>query len=136
MGIRVFVVDDERKIQSSLADLLPALGDFKIVGTASSEAEANLWLDDHAGEWDLAIVDLLLDQGAGLSVVARCRLHSRHGKIAVFSGFASAGVSRRCTELGADVVLDKAKLPALLDFCRDLARNADSGVHRVREPAQ
>jgi CheY-like chemotaxis protein len=122
VGIRVFVVDDERTIQSSLADLLPTLGEFAVVGSAGSEAEANLWLDEHAGEWDLAIVDLLLDQGAGLSVVARARLHSNRGKIAVFSGFASAGVDRRCRELGADAVIDKAKLPDLLEFCRGLAQ--------------
>ena len=28
--------------------------------TASTEAEAKLWLDDHPAEWDLAVVDLVL----------------------------------------------------------------------------
>lgn len=120
MGTRVFLVDDVRKLQSTLADLLATLGDFRVVGAATTEAEANLWLDDNAGGWDLAIVDLLLEQGAGLSVIARCRAHSRSGKVVVFSGYASPGVRSRCIELGADAVFDKTRLPDLLDFCKGL----------------
>ena len=130
MSIRVFVVDDEPKVQSSLAELLASLGDFHVAGTARSEAEANLWLDEHAGEWDFAIVDLLLSEGAGLSVVARCRLHSRRGKIVVFSGYGNTGVDRRCKELGADAIIDKARLPALIDFCRTLACEAPATARR------
>ena len=118
--IRVFLVDDERKTQSSLGDLLGTLGNFKVVGSAITEAEANLWLDENAGGWDLAIVDLLLEQGAGLSVIARCRSHSERGMVVVFSGYATAGVRGRCLELGADAVFDKADLQPMLEFCKGL----------------
>lgn len=116
MAIRVFLVDDVLKLQGTLTDLLATLGDFRIVGAASTETEANLWLDENAGRWDLAIVDLLLEQGAGLSVIARSRAHSQRGKVVVFSGYATPGVRGRCIELGADAVIDKTNLQALLDF--------------------
>ena len=119
--IRVFVVDDTTKAQGTLAALLASVGEFRVVATATTEAEANLWLDEHVGEWDLAVIDLLLEQGSGLSVIARGRTASSQGKIIVFSGYATPGVRSRCIELGADAVFDKANLDGLLDFCGQLA---------------
>lgn len=118
MSVRVFLVDDMPKERNTAADLLATLGDFRVVGAAGTEAEANLWLDEHANGWDLAIVDLALEQGAGLSVIARCRAQPGRGKVVVFSGYATPGVRRRCIELGADVVFDKSDLESLLLFCR------------------
>lgn len=119
MRVRVFLVDDMPKARKTVADLLATRGDFPIVGVAGTEAEANLWLDEHAGAWDLAIVDLALEQGAGLSVIARCRAQPASGKVVVFSGYATPGVRGRCIQLGADAVFDKTDLKSLLDFCRD-----------------
>jgi two-component system OmpR family response regulator len=127
MGIRVFLVDDVHKTQSTLADLLTTLGDFRVIGSATTEAEANLWLDENAGGWDLAIVDLLLEQGAGLSVIARCRAHSQQGKVVVFSGYATPGVRGRCIELGADAVIDKTDLGAMVHLCTGMAGLAMTG---------
>jgi DNA-binding NarL/FixJ family response regulator len=121
MNIRVFLVDDSRKTRRLLADVLAGHG-FVFVGEAGTEAEANFWLDEHAGAWDLAIVDLLLEQGAGLGVVARCRKTSPDGKVAVFSAYASPAVRNRCMELGADAVFDKTDLPSMLDYVKRLSR--------------
>jgi DNA-binding NarL/FixJ family response regulator len=41
MGIRVLLVNDVDKRQNSLADLLTTLGDFRVIGSATTEAEAN-----------------------------------------------------------------------------------------------
>src|SRR5207237_952406 len=121
MDIRVFLVDDSTKTRRLLADVLAGQG-FEFVGEAATEAEANFWLDEHAGDWDLAIIDLLLEQGAGLGVVARCRKHSSDTKVVVFSAYASPAVRNRCLELGADAVFDKTDLGSMLEFCRQLAR--------------
>ena len=45
---------------------------------------------------DISFVDLLLEQGAGLGVVARCRKTSSNGRVVVFSAYASPGVRNRC----------------------------------------
>lgn len=121
MDIRVFLVDDSIKVRGLLEDLLSGTG-FRVVGFAGTEAEANLWLDDHPGEWDLAIVDLMLEQGAGLSVVGRARLNAPTGKIIVFSGYATPGVRDRCIELGADEVFDKAETGAMMRYLQSLVR--------------
>jgi DNA-binding NarL/FixJ family response regulator len=126
MDIRVFLVDDSSKTRRLLADVLAGHG-FTFVGEAGTEAEANFWLDEHPGSWDLAIVDLLLEQGAGLGVVARCRRTSSPGKVVVFSAYASPGVRNRCMELGADAVFDKTDLGSMLEYCKRLSH---------REPPQ
>lgn len=123
MDIRVFLVDDSRKVRGLLEDLLAGTG-LKVIGFAGTEAEANLWLDDHPGEWDLAIVDLMLEQGAGLSVLARARHNAPAGKIVVFSGYATPGVRERCIELGADEVFDKADPSVMMRYLRSLVRPA------------
>lgn len=120
MDIRVFLVDDSSKTRRLLADVLAGHG-FTFVGEAGTEAEANFWLDEHPGKWDLAIVDLLLEQGAGLGVVARCRKTPESGKVVVFSAYASPGVRNRCVELGADAVFDKTDLAAMLEYCKNLS---------------
>ncbi|MDB5875432.1 MAG: putative response regulator, CheY [Ramlibacter sp.] len=119
--IRVFVVDDAMKMRGTLGELLSAIGNFRVVASATTEAEANLWLDEHPGGWDLAVIDLLLEEGSGLGVIARCRAHAQRGTVVVFSGYATPGVRGRCMELGAAAVFDKSDLQGLLDFCTDMA---------------
>jgi DNA-binding NarL/FixJ family response regulator len=121
MDIRVFLVDDSSKTRRLLIDVLAGQG-FVFVGEAGTEAEAILWLDENAQGWDLAIIDLLLEQGAGLGVVARCRRHSSRGNVVVFSAYASPAVRNKCLELGANVVFDKTDLGSMLEYCRGLAR--------------
>ena len=123
MDIRVFLVDDSSKTRRLLADVLGGQG-FVFVGEAGTEAEAILWLDENVQGWDLAIIVLLLEQGAGLGVVARCRRHSSEGKVIVFSAYASPGVRNKCIELGANAVFDKTDLGSMLEYCRGVARGA------------
>lgn len=114
-------------MQSALADLLGTLAGFRIVGMSSTEAEANLWLDEHPGGWDLAIVDLMLEQGSGMSVLARCNAQPGRGKIVVFSGYASPAIRGHCEKLGADAVFDKLETDQLMTFCRALLDRENSG---------
>jgi DNA-binding NarL/FixJ family response regulator len=123
MDIRVFLVDDSTKTRRLLADVLAGRG-FAFVGEAGTEAEANLWLDENLHAWDLAIIDLLLEQGAGLGVIARCRRNSQSGKVVVFSAYASPAVTSRCIELGADAVFDKTELGPMLEYCRQVSKGA------------
>jgi two-component system response regulator TctD len=109
MGLRVFLVEDSQNIEVLLRELFACIGSIQIVATARTEAEANLWLDDHGADWDLTIVDLVLDQGSGFSVIRRARRSRALGKIVVLSGFASAGIRENCFKLGASAVFDKAQ---------------------------
>lgn len=118
MKLRVFLVEDYKRLRSLLAELFARLGSFELVGTAATEAEAMLWLDDHPHGWDLAILDLILDQGSGMGVIARCsRARPPGAAVVVFSSYATPGVRRHCLELGADAVFDKNDSADFIAYC-------------------
>ena len=100
MELRVFLVEDLQRMRSLLADLFSSMGGLKVVGSSSTEAEAKLWLEEHGGEWDVAVIDLVLDQGAGMEVIRRCKADPGGGKIVVFSSYATPGVRQHCLDLG------------------------------------
>lgn len=126
--LRVFLVEDVKDLQEALAELLTSVGNFAVAGSASTEAEAIRWLDEHSNEWDLLVADLILDQGTGLGVVAKCRHRPPGRKVVVLSDYVTPGIHRHCLALGADAALSKSDMPAFLDYCREL--NSDGGVRQ------
>lgn len=115
MAVRVFLVEDQKPMQVLISDLLESVGGFEVVGTAASETSATDWLDGHQGGWDLAILDLLLGEGSGFTLIGRC--HKRPaGSVLVFSDFVSPAVRQRCIRLGADGVISKAQFGELRSY--------------------
>jgi DNA-binding NarL/FixJ family response regulator len=122
VGVRVFLVEDMKPVRDVLAQLMASVGDFHLVGCAGTEAEARLWLADHPGAWDLAVIDLVLDQGSGMGAipVARHSAGREGGRIVVFSDYASEGIRNHCLRLGADAVFLKSQTRDLMDYCSEL----------------
>jgi DNA-binding NarL/FixJ family response regulator len=119
--VRVFLVEDMKHVQEIVADLLTSLGDFRLVKAIGNEAEARLWLVEHPGAWDLAVIDLVLDQGSGMGVVSRAReAAGRDGRVIVFSDYASDGIRKHCLRLGADAVFLKSQTQEFMDYCSEL----------------
>ncbi len=122
MPVRLLLVEDLPQMQGVVLDLLATVGDFRLVAIRSTEAEANLWLDEHPDGWDLAVIDLILDQGTGLGVVARARNRPPASKVVVFSDYATEGIRKHCLKLGADAAFQKGEdLHAFLAYCSALA---------------
>ncbi|GAB3764203.1 hypothetical protein GCM10028796_18690 [Ramlibacter monticola] len=119
MEVRLFLVEDRLSMQKLLEDVFVALGGFELVGEADTEAEAKLWLLEHPNQWDIAIVDLVLEQGSGMGVVRRARELHLQGKVVVFSAYASPAVARHCLGLGADVVFNKSETGEFLRWLSD-----------------
>ena len=111
MAVRVFLVEDQKPMQALVAALLDSVGGFELVGTAASETSATDWLYRHRGAWDLAIVDLLLGEGSGFTLIGRC--NQDPGAVLVFSDFVTPVVRQRCIRLGADGVISKAQFGEL-----------------------
>jgi CheY-like chemotaxis protein len=126
--LRVLLVEDLQRMQGLLADLFASIGGLRVVGTATTEAEAKLWLEDHPAQWDVAVVDLVLDQGAGMEVIRRCKSQPTAGKVVVFSSYATPGVRQHCLNLGADAVFDKGQAGAFIAWLADLASQENSGL--------
>jgi DNA-binding NarL/FixJ family response regulator len=112
MAVRVFVVEDQKPMQELICDLLDSVGGFEVVGTAANETGATDWLLRHKGGWDLAIVDLLLGEGSGFTLISRCK-RDPSGAVLVFSDFVTPVVRQRCIRLGADGVISKAQFGEL-----------------------
>ena len=122
VAVRVFLVEDMPRLQALMGELLRSMGDFTLVGSATTEAEAIQWLKDHRDGWDLAVVDLILAQGSGIGVVARCRQRAQGAKVVVFSDYVTPVLRDYCLSLGADAALPKSDLQAFIDYCGALAR--------------
>jgi len=125
--LRVFLVEDLQRMRGLLGDLFASIGGLTVVGAAATEAEAKLWLDDHPGGWDVAVVDLVLDQGAGMEVIRRADKDPAGGRIVVFSSYATPGVRQHCLELGADAVFDKGETGEFIGWLRGLDSKENSG---------
>jgi len=122
LAVDVLLVEDLRNVQTAMVDMLQGLGDYRIVATISTEAEALAWLDQQRGAWGLAVVDLVLDQGSGMSVIMRCRKVAPDAKVVVFSNFVSPVIRAHCLKLGADAAFDKnAELPEFAEYCARLS---------------
>jgi DNA-binding NarL/FixJ family response regulator len=113
-----------QNMRSLLVEMLAAAGDFRVVHAASTEAEARLWLEENPHGWDVAIVDLVLDQGSGLGVIRPARRVASGAKIVVFSSYATPGVEDHCRRLGADAVFDKADSAAFVGWLHELGGSA------------
>ena len=114
MGLRVFLVEDLSSLRSLLEELFAAIGGLRLVGSAVTEAEANLWLADHAGGWDLVVVDLVLEQGSGMGVIRRARQISPQARVVVFSSYATPAMREHCLRMGADAAFDKGDTEAFI----------------------
>jgi DNA-binding NarL/FixJ family response regulator len=122
LPVDVLLVEDLKNVQSALGDMLRGLGDYRIAATISTEAEALAWLDQNPGRWGLAVIDLVLEQGSGMGVIARCRKAAPTAEVVVFSNFVSPVIRDHCLRLGANAAFDKnAQLTEFADYCARVA---------------
>jgi DNA-binding NarL/FixJ family response regulator len=127
VSVDVFLVEDLTNIQAAMVQMLEGLGDYRIAGTVSTEAEALDWLEVNPGRWGLAVIDLMLAQGSGMQVISRCRRTGPDSRVVVFSNFVSPGIRAHCLRLGADAAFDKStELKEFADYCAGLAPLATS----------
>ncbi len=78
MAIRVFLVDDHQVVREGVRRLLEADGDITVVGEAGTAADAVTGVE--AALPDVAVLDVRLPDGDGISVCREIRSH--HGDIA------------------------------------------------------
>jgi two-component system OmpR family response regulator len=121
MTIRVLLVEDDRRVHGIVAQLLESIGDIKPVSLVTTEAEANLWLEENPEGWDLAVIDLILDAGTGMGVLSKCRSWSAGGKAVILSNYVSPVIEKHCMALGADAVFHKSHdMSRFIDYCSTL----------------
>lgn len=122
--MKVFIVEDAVNMQVALQDLVCAVAHAEIVGVVASEALALEWANAHTGRWDVAIVDLTLEEGDGFNIVRRLKQGAQCGVVIVFSAFVTDVIRRHCLSLGADAVFHKTESHELAEYIRELAGSA------------
>ena len=78
MTLRVFMVEDSAALRAHLTDRLVTGADVAVVGIATTESQAKHWIESNPGQWDVAVVDLFLREGAGAGVVEHCCVKVRN----------------------------------------------------------
>jgi DNA-binding NarL/FixJ family response regulator len=120
--LRAYLVEDSPVIRENLIATMEELGPIEVVGTAEDESSALQWMSQHAGSFDLAIIDIFLKQGSGLGVLSAAAAMPGHHTMVVLSNYATLEMRRKCLELGASRVFDKSnEIDDLLDYCCRLA---------------
>ncbi|MCS4511447.1 response regulator [Xylophilus ampelinus] len=121
MALRLYLIEDDEAMRSTLAELLSGHLDIEVVGYGDNELSVTHWLSSHDSGWDLAIVDLQLRTGSGIGALQWCATRMPHQKVVVLSGMATDEARARCLALGADGVFDKAtEMDAFVAFCCNL----------------
>ncbi|MFE1572011.1 response regulator [Comamonas odontotermitis] len=122
--LRTYLVEDNKTIRENLIATLEDLTDVETVGHASTESAATSWLQDNTADWDLAIVDIFLQEGSGLGVLEKLRKREPAKHLVVLSNYATPNMRERCTQLGANRVFDKSQdIDALIDYCMERSSN-------------
>ena len=118
MKLAVFLVEDNPKIREHLATALGAVCSATVLATAASAPLAVAWLADHRGQWNLAMVDFVLEEGTGLEIVQWCNGREQGQRVVVLTNSVTEPIRNACLEAGADAFFDKAtELDAFFDFC-------------------
>ena len=115
MSIRVLLVEDVKATHQLITELIDFVGGFEVVATCVTESNALVWLHDHPGEADLVILDLMLREGSGFSVLAGAA-REQAADVVVFSDFASPAVVRKCRSQGALEAISKSDYRQLRVF--------------------
>jgi DNA-binding NarL/FixJ family response regulator len=117
---RVLVIEPQARVRREICELLEASDGFEVVGVAGAEHAAMEWLQEHAGCWDLAIVDLLLAEGFDRDFLSRCQSDPDAGHVVVFSEALDPAMSHRWVAAGAGAVISRQQFPALCTYVRGL----------------
>ncbi len=120
--LKIYLVEDSTVIRDNLIEALHETLPLELVGVASNEDALRAWLRAGDAACDLVIVDIFLDGGSGLGVLAARSEFNAPGRWVVLSNHATPEMRRKCAELGADAVFDKSnEIEALMLYCKRLA---------------
>lgn len=118
MTLITYLVEDNQTILENLMETLEEIASVQVVGHAATEAEATRWLTLNDGHWHLAVVDMFLQEGSGLGVLAGCRQREPYQKVVVLTNYATPEIRQRSMAMGADAVFDKSsQIDEFLAYC-------------------
>ena len=128
LKLKTYLVEDSQLIRENLSAALEELASVTVVGAAADEAGAIAWLNQHAQDCDLVLIDLFLKQGSGMGVLAAVNGLPGKAKYVILSNYATPYMRKQALDLGADQVFDKSRdITTLIDYCIELAGGGAGG---------
>ena len=135
--LKVLLVDDSTLHLRGLRELLDEVPGLLVVHEAQTEQQARQWLRDHPEGWDLAIVDLFLQQGHGFNILKDCRDRLPWQRVVVLSNYSVGPVREHVRNAGADAFFDKLRdMEALRDYCAAMPQVAQGLSAGPASPAR
>lgn len=104
--MNVFIVEDSEIVRENLQIMLSGISGVEVVDFAVDEAGAIEGIDTLLP--DVVILDLHLQTGSGLNVLADIKKYHAATKVIVLSNYATENYVSRCKQSGADYFLDKS----------------------------
>jgi DNA-binding NarL/FixJ family response regulator len=118
MPLTTVLIEDSKTIRDNLVPAMAELADIEVVAIAETVSEALAALEKQGDAWKLAVVDLFLKEGSGLTVLRACQDRLPHQHVVVLTNYPTAEIRRRCLALGADGIFDKSnELEAFFEMC-------------------
>ena len=118
MPLQTVLIEDSTTIREALAPALADLAGAEVVAVADAANEAVAILKNLGAAWDLAVVDLFLREGSGLTVLRACKERASHQRMVVLTNYPTDEMRRRSMELGADALFDKSnELERFFEWC-------------------
>ncbi len=126
--MKILLVEDSRIVRDRLRGIINNIPGCILVAASDNEDDARLQLDKHHP--DLAVIDLRLKGGSGLSVLSHIKAMQSATIIIVLTNLAQTEYRVSCLRLGAHYFFDKSKDIAaftqlLVDRCKGSAVQAD-----------
>lgn len=103
--IRVLIADSDKDFRTGLTEALKDADGLEVVGAVGSGLEALEMAEQQ--EIDLLLIDIVLPELDGLSVVHKIVDDGKHMGVFVISAFASDAVAAECSQLGVNYFLRK-----------------------------
>jgi DNA-binding NarL/FixJ family response regulator len=124
--LRLVIGENNADLATTLTMLFDAEPGIKCVAVAASGAAVIAALEAHSPNG--FVLDLSLDDGSSLPLIATLRERSPRAVIVVHTGYSSDELEERCLQSGADeVVLKTGDIDALTAALRRAAANRANG---------
>lgn len=103
--MNILLVEDSRILRERLRSMIAAIPSANLVAEADNESDASSYLQQHRP--DIAIIDIRLKAGSGLSVLAHITATYPVMTTIVLTNYAQAEYRSKCMALGAHYFFDK-----------------------------
>jgi len=124
--LRLVIGENNEDLAMTLSMLLGAEPDIRAIATVASNTAVLALLESE--DPNAFVLDLSLDDGSSLPLIATLRQRSPRAVIVVHTGYKNDELDERCLKSGADaVVLKTGDIDALTAVLRQAAANRASG---------